>query len=129
MSSTIEATEAGRRGGQRRLTLTRQENRDMNCVNLRIRFGRRYRIEYDDSYYAQYGLCRGRTPWLKIIPCQRGHIFPWGGNMLGRVNLRPRLHRPEAGKTPLILPRSTRTADDGMTEPDSPRRGSPRSPP
>ena len=53
----------------------------MDCVNLRERFGRRYRVEYEESYYAQYGPhARVDDPWLQIIPCQRGHIYPFSGS-------------------------------------------------
>jgi hypothetical protein len=27
----------------------------MDCVNLRERFGRQYRVEYEESYYAERG--------------------------------------------------------------------------
>jgi hypothetical protein len=55
----------------------------MDCVNLRERFGRRYRVEYEESYYAQYGPhARTDDPWLQIIPCRRGHICPWGPSTL-----------------------------------------------
>jgi len=50
----------------------------MNCVNLRERFGRRYRVEYEESYYAQHGpRARIEDPWLQIIPCRAGHVYPW----------------------------------------------------
>ncbi|MGA2035031.1 MAG: hypothetical protein ABSG68_22505 [Thermoguttaceae bacterium] len=52
-------------------------------MNLRERFGRRYRVEYEESYFAQYGLnARVDDPWLQIIPCQYGHIYPWGVDRL-----------------------------------------------
>jgi hypothetical protein len=55
----------------------------MECVNLRERFGRRYRIAYEESYHVQYGPhARVEDPWLQIIPCQRGHIYPWGSSTL-----------------------------------------------
>jgi len=55
----------------------------MDCVNLRERFGGRYRVEYEESYFAQYGpRARVDDPWLQIIPCQRGHIYPWGPSTL-----------------------------------------------
>ena len=55
----------------------------MDCVNLKERFGRKYRVTYEESYYAQYGpYARADDPWLQIIPCQRGHIFPWGSSTL-----------------------------------------------
>lgn len=53
------------------------------CVNLKERFGRRYKILHEESYLAQYGP-RARTddPWLQIIPCARGPIYPHGFNIL-----------------------------------------------
>ena len=47
-----------------------------NCINLRERFGRRFRIDREESY--------GRTddPWLLLVRCKFGHIFPNGGNVL-----------------------------------------------
>jgi hypothetical protein len=81
--SIIEGFEAGRLDGQQRLTLAREENRNMDCVNLRERFGRQYRVEYEESYSAQYGPhARIDDPWLQIVPCQHGRVYPHGGNML-----------------------------------------------
>jgi len=56
---------------------------DPPCIDLAERFGRRYRVEYEESYFAQYGpRARVNDPWLKIIPCQRGHIYPFGPSTL-----------------------------------------------
>ena len=44
------------------------------CIDLKEKFGRRYRVAYEDSYFAD--------PWLLIVPCRYGHIFPHGGNLL-----------------------------------------------
>jgi hypothetical protein len=53
------------------------------CVNLRERFGRRYRVEYEESHQAQYGPnARIEDPWLMVIPCHYGHIYPHGGTTL-----------------------------------------------
>ena len=55
----------------------------MACVNLEERFGRRFKVEYEESYYAEYGPnARVEDPWLMIIPCQHGHICPWGDSLL-----------------------------------------------
>jgi hypothetical protein len=57
-----------------------------DCIDLSERFGRRYRVEYEESYWAQYGpRARVNDPWLKIIPCPAGHICPWGGPTLAAV--------------------------------------------
>ena len=83
------------------------------CINLKERFGDRWRIEYEPSYYADRGQ-RTRTadPWLMIIPCQHGHICPWGGDLLAACtnNLGPiatRLAR-------LPSTRLVQDADDGV---------------
>jgi hypothetical protein len=52
-------------------------------INLRERFGKRYKVTYEESYQAQHGpRAWVDDPWLMIIPCRHGHIFPWGGDKL-----------------------------------------------
>jgi hypothetical protein len=54
-----------------------------DCINLEARFGRQCRIEREESYYAQHGPgARRRDPWLTIIPCRFGHLYPFGGGLL-----------------------------------------------
>ena len=54
------------------------------CVNLRAQFGKWYRVTYEDSYHQERAEFRSEEePWLQIIPCRLGHIFPWGGHWLG----------------------------------------------
>lgn len=54
-----------------------------DCIDLEKEFGQRWRIQYEESYYAQYGdHARVNDPWLKTILCKHGHIFPWGGRKL-----------------------------------------------
>src|SRR5262245_21282727 len=50
---------------------------NMDCINLRERFGNRYVIEYDEAH------TRGDDPWMQVIPCRHGHIYPHGDNLLG----------------------------------------------
>ncbi len=53
------------------------------CVNLRERFGKKFRVRYEESYYAERPEFRAaEEAWLQIIPCDHGHIGPWGGNEL-----------------------------------------------
>ena len=53
------------------------------CINLRETFGDRFRVRFEESYYAQYGRhARVDDPWLQLIPCDFGHISPWGGSKL-----------------------------------------------
>ena len=53
------------------------------CINLRERFGRTYRIGRDPSYAAEHG-SKARRPdlWLDLILCKHGQIAPYGGKML-----------------------------------------------
>ena len=54
------------------------------CIDLVARFGGEYRISRDPA-------AEGRTdPWMAQIPCQRGIIYPHGGDMLAvEVDGRP----------------------------------------
>ena len=53
------------------------------CINLKERFGQQYRVTYEESYYADRGVgARATDPWLMIVPCRFGHIFPHGGDRL-----------------------------------------------
>jgi len=71
----------------------------MNCINLQKRFGRRYRVAYEESYYAEFGSRITReVPELMILLCRYGHIYPAGGTMLaasvdGHPNVAGRLRR------------------------------------
>ena len=53
------------------------------CIDLKATFGRRYRVGYEESYYADRGAgARLPDPWLMIMPCRYGHIYPHGGETL-----------------------------------------------
>ncbi len=55
----------------------------MTCINLKERFGDVYKIQYEESYHADRGEnARTVDPWYMQIPCQHGHICPWGGGIL-----------------------------------------------
>lgn len=86
----------------------------MECVNLKERFGQRYRVRYEESYRAQYGP-RAFTvdPWLQIIPCQHGHVLPHGGDMLAASTDR----RGPIARRLIALPEATihQDGDDGVT--------------
>jgi hypothetical protein len=54
------------------------------CLNLRSLFGRTYKIRHEESYRAERPEFRKEEePWLQIIPCVHGHIYPHGGSRLG----------------------------------------------
>ena len=55
----------------------------MECVNLKERFGKRFKVGHDEAYFAERGE-RGFAddPQLQIIPGRRGHVFPGPGDLL-----------------------------------------------
>ena len=53
-----------------------------SCINLKERFGAQYKVTYEESYYAERSRHTLVDPWLMIIPCQHGHIYPQGGDLL-----------------------------------------------
>ena len=71
----------------------------MDCPNLKRLYGDRFRVTYEESYTAERGEgARGADPWLQIIPCKYGHLFPWGRNLLaasvdGHSNIAGELRR------------------------------------
>jgi hypothetical protein len=53
-------------------------------IDLKARFGKRYRITLDPAHAAEYGEgSRKDDPWLITIHCRYGHIYPYGGELLG----------------------------------------------
>ena len=55
----------------------------MNCPNLKELYGDRFKVRYEESYFAEHGSGAWREdPWLMILLCQRGHICPWGPDTL-----------------------------------------------
>lgn len=83
------------------------------CVNLRERFGEKYRIEYEESYWAEREIAGKDDPWLQIIPCDFGHIYPHGGTTLAAsIN-----KRGPTMRTLVAMPccRLWQDADDGAT--------------
>jgi hypothetical protein len=60
-----------------------------DCINLKRRFGDRYKVVYEEAYYAEYGENAVReAPDYMIIPCRHGHICPWGGENLAACTRR-----------------------------------------
>ena len=55
----------------------------MDCINLKKRFGGRYRVVYEESYFVEHRLtARADDPWLQVLLCQHGHIYPHGRDVL-----------------------------------------------
>lgn len=51
-------------------------------INLRDRFGRRFKVEHDPAFEGEFGRHRTDDAWLQIINGRYGHLFPIGGNRL-----------------------------------------------
>jgi hypothetical protein len=57
--------------------------KSMNCVNLRERFGRKWRITWDSAYNPRHVSRETLDPWMMQIPCKGGiTIYPHGGSKL-----------------------------------------------
>jgi hypothetical protein len=56
---------------------------ERTCIDLQERFGDRYKIGKDPSYFAEHGPnAWTHDPWLLLIRCERGEIYPHGGDYL-----------------------------------------------
>lgn len=67
-----------------------------DCINLRDRFGDRYRITFDPAYSARHVPREKLDPWMMLVEFRGGNIYPHGGDLLaveveGRRFLRKRL--------------------------------------
>ena len=83
------------------------------CIDLKARFGARYRITHDQAHAAEYGEnSRVYDPWLAMIPCRHGHVYPHGGELLAASTDR----RGAISKRLSILPgvRLLQDGDDGV---------------
>ena len=69
------------------------------CVDLRATFAGVFRFAWDEAYAAERPEFRAiEAPWLTVIPCRRGHIYPYGGRLLAagtrdNPRLEPQLER------------------------------------
>ena len=79
-----------------------------SCIDLRERFGDRYRVRYEDTGERR----RGPAPWLAMIDCRRGHIYPHGGDQLAASTN----NRGAVAKRLAALPccRMVQDGDDGV---------------
>jgi hypothetical protein len=53
-----------------------------DCVNLVKRFGKMYRIRYDPAFVPAGKHRKKIDPWVFIIPCKYGTVYPHGGGYL-----------------------------------------------
>lgn len=61
----------------------------MECINLKQRFGDRYKVKYEESYYAVRSKQTIEDPWQMILLCQHGHISPWDSSKLAACTKHP----------------------------------------
>jgi hypothetical protein len=52
----------------------------MTCINLKTTFGKKYRITLEHDIDSKPLDANDPCTWQ--IPCQRGTIYPWGGDKL-----------------------------------------------
>ena len=58
----------------------------MELLDLKVMFGRRFKLGVDPSYHAERpDLRHDARPWLRTILCQHGEIIPWGNSTLAAV--------------------------------------------
>ena len=66
----------------------------MKCINLKQQFGDCYKITFDPAYDPQNRPKDKLDPWYIQIACQRGVIYPHGGDRLAaEIEGRPRTAR------------------------------------
>src|SRR4051794_6453090 len=79
----------------------------MSFINLRNKFGNRYRIEYDEAHTG-----RKDDPWLQIIVCKYGHLYVHGADMLGvSTNVRGQASKKLRALQGIVV---LQEGDDGM---------------
>lgn len=71
----------------------------IECINLRTRFGKVYRITFDESYDHKGVARKSLDPWMMQIPCRKGCIYPYGGKKLA---VEIDYHNPTAKKVQQI---------------------------
>jgi hypothetical protein len=76
----------------------------MICLNLRERFGRRYRIAFDPCYDPK-GVPRAKLdPWYMTLPCRLGIIYPVGADRLAvEVDYHPYIAKRLAALPGVVL--------------------------
>jgi hypothetical protein len=84
------------------------------CPDLKALAAGKYRLKREESYHVEHGKHgRSMDPWLWMIPCQHGHMFPFGSGLLGASTDR----RGGIARRLAALPgcRVHQDGDDGLT--------------
>ena len=66
-----------------------------DCLNLMDHYGAKYKIGWDECYDPKGRPKEKLDPWYMMVLCQRGVIYPWGGDLLAAevVGRRPTVKR------------------------------------
>lgn len=81
------------------------------CINLKGRFGGKYRIGHDES--AEHERGGFNDPWLLTIPARFGDFFPWGGDRIGLATSNRGPTARAISRLPFV--RIEQDAEDGIT--------------
>ena len=83
-------------------------------IDLQASFGTQFKVGYEESYYGECG-DRARTPdpWLMILMCQHGHVYPHGGTKLAASTNRRGAVARALAKLPCC--NVHQDSDDGVT--------------
>lgn len=85
------------------------------CINLRERFGDQYRITHDECYALERPELRAEEEiWLQQIPCDKGHICPWGGDLLAACTNTRGPTAAKLMKLPFVDRDRSQDGDDGV---------------
>lgn len=76
----------------------------MTCVDLRERFGRRYRVRREADRVTWFETPEAERVWLLEIPCRYGVAYPRGGDLLAAV-VTGRYARQQVAALPCIRSR------------------------
>jgi len=74
------------------------------CLDLRTRFGDRYRLRKEADGATWYATPEAERPWLLELPCRYGVVYPQGGEILAAV-VTGRLARDRVAALPCIRSR------------------------
>jgi hypothetical protein len=61
-----------------------------DCIDLRELFGASFQIGYEEAHYAEHGEHpRVDDPWLQLLRCRHGEIYPLDGDRLAASTYGP----------------------------------------
>ena len=86
-----------------------------DVINLKTTFGDRFKISYEESYYAEYGdNAKVEDPFYYIIPCRFGHLFAFRTDEVGAMTDKRGAISDRLLSLSCIIPEHTVDAEDGV---------------